>query len=369
MGVLMFLVILSIVGVVGIASVGILNQPQFGKIPSGERLERIERSPHYKDGHFQNETPTVTMTKDKGTLSAWWDFLVQDHPSTIPDSGQIKVIKTDLSKLDKNQDLILWFGHSSYMIQAAGKRILVDPVFFAGAPFQFINKAFPGTQIYAPSDIPDIDYLVITHDHYDHLDYETVTQIKDRVSHVITGLGVGSHLEYWGYPKSKLTELDWGEAAEFSDGTKFHCLPARHFSGRSLFQTKTLWASFVLETPSGKIYIGGDSGYDKHFAHIGKAFPDLDFAILENGQYNENWANIHTLPSELPQIAGDLNAKRYMTVHNSKFKLSTHRWDEPIKNAEALREKGFDVIIPTIGEPVEWKKAIVAPEQNKTVEN
>ncbi len=359
----MFLVILSIVGVVGIASIGILNQPQFGKIPSGERLERIEKSPHYKNGHFQNEIPTVTMTQDKGMLSAMWDFLFKDYPNTIPDSGQIKVIKTDLLHLDKNQDLIIWFGHSSYMIQAAGKRILVDPVFFAGAPFQFINKAFPGTQIYKPEDLPDIDFLIITHDHYDHLDYETVPKIKNRVSHVVTALGVGSHLEYWGYPVNKLTELDWGESASFSDGFKIHCLPARHFSGRSLFQTKTLWASFVLETPSGNIYIGGDSGYGPHFAHIGKQFPNLDLAILENGQYNENWANIHTLPQELPLIAKDLNAKRYMTVHNSKFKLSTHSWNEPQKNAEALLENGFDVIMPSIGEVLEWKNAIVPPEQ------
>ena len=367
----MFLVILSIVGVVGIAGIGILNQPQFGKIPSGERLERIEKSPNYKDGHFQNETQTTMMAKNKGTLSIWWDFLFKEHPNTVPDSGQIKVIKTDLSKLDKNKDLIIWFGHSSYMIQAAGKRILVDPVFFAGAPFQFINKAFPGTQIYTPEDIPDIDFLIITHDHYDHLDYETVPKIKDRVNHVVTGLGVGSHLEYWGYPANKLTELDWDESESFADGFKIYCLPARHFSGRSLFQTKTLWASFVLETPSGKIYIGGDSGYGPHYARIGKQFPDLDLAILENGQYDENWANIHTLPQELPLIAKDLNAKRYMTVHNSKFKLANHSWDAPLKNAEALRQKGFDVMTPTIGEILEWKKAIVAPESKpaKTVEN
>ena len=363
----MLLVILSIVGVIGIAGVGILNQPQFGKNPSGERLERIEKSPHYKEGHFQNETPTTMMTTDKGMLSIWWDFLFKNYPNTVPDSGQIQIIKTDLSKLDKNQDLILWFGHSSYLIQAAGKRYLVDPVFYAGAPFQFINKAFPGTQVYTPEDIPDIDFLIISHDHFDHLDYKTVTQIKDRVGHVVTGLGVGSHLEYWGYSANKLTELDWNESASFADGIQIHCLPARHFSGRSLFQTKTLWASFVLETPSGKIYIGGDSGYGTHFARIGTQFPNLDLAILENGQYDENWANIHTLPRELPLIAKDLNAKRYMTVHNSKFKLANHSWDEPLKNAEALRSQGFDVLMPTIGEAVEWKKAIVSPEQ-KTVE-
>jgi len=359
----MFLVVLSIVGVIGIAGVGILNQPQFGKIPSGERLERIEKSPNYKDGHFQNEIPTTMMIKEKSMLSIWWDLFFKNHPNTIPDSGQIPLIKTDLSKLDKNQNLIIWFGHSSYMIQAAGKRILVDPVFFAGAPFQFINKAFPGTQVYTPEDIPEIDFLIITHDHYDHLDYETVPKIKDRVKHVITGLGVGSHLEYWGYPANKLTELDWNESASFDGEFQIHCLPTRHFSGRSLFQTKTLWASFVIETPSGKIYIGGDSGYGPHFAQIGQKFPGIDLAILENGQYDKNWSNIHTLPQELPLVAKDLNAKRFMTVHNSKFKLANHSWDEPKKNAENLRSQGFDVLMPTIGEVVEWKKAIVSPEQ------
>lgn len=352
----MLLVILSVVGIIGVAGVGILNQPQFGKIPSGERLERIEKSPHYKDGHFQNETETTTMTGKEGMVESMWDFLFKDYPNTVPDSGEIPVVKTDLSKLDRSGNWIVWFGHSSYLVQAAGKRFLVDPVFFSGAPFQFIDKPFPGTDVYGPDDMPEVDVLVITHDHYDHLDYKTVPAIEGKVNGVVTPLGVGSHLEYWGYPAQKIHELDWGDTLDFGEGFKIRCFPTRHFSGRSLFQTKTLWASFVIETPAGKIYVGGDSGYGEHFARIGKAVPGLDFAILENGQYNKDWANLHTLPEELPKVAADLGAKRYMTVHHSKFKLSTHPWNAPLENEKELSKQGFDVVIPQIGEVVEWKK-------------
>lgn len=157
----MFLIVLSIVGVIGITGVGILNQPQFGKIPSGKRLERIEKSPNYKDGHFQNQEPTVTMTGDEGSFQALLHFLFKKYPNTVPDSGQIPAIRTNLKNLDRNKDLFVWFGHSSYLLQLSGKRILVDPVFYAGAPFEFINKPFPGTDIYKPEDMPDIDYLII----------------------------------------------------------------------------------------------------------------------------------------------------------------------------------------------------------------
>lgn len=351
----MFFVILSIVGVVGITGLGVLNLPQFGKIPSGERLERIQKSPHYQNGHFVNEHETPTMTGDKNFASSLFDFFFKKYPNAVPDSGEIPVVKTDLAKLDRKENIIVWFGHSSYLVQAAGKRFLIDPVFHAGAPFEFIDRPFPGTDIYTPEDMPDFDILIITHDHYDHLDYKTVKPLEPRVPRVVTGLGVGSHLEYWGYPKEKISELDWGESLDLGNGFKIHCFPTRHFSGRSVFQNRTLWASFVIETPEGNIYVGGDSGYDTHFAKIGEKFPGIDFAILENGQYNKDWAKIHTLPDELPKVAHDLNAKRYMTVHNSKFKLSTHDWNEPLKNAQALREKGFDVLTPKIGEPARWK--------------
>ena len=208
-----------------------------------------------------------------------------------------------------------------------------------------------------PDDMPDIDYLVISHDHWDHLDYNTVKKLKDRIGAVICPLGVGEHFEYWGFDKERLIELDWNEDANLAPGFMIHCLPARHFSGRRLTANQSLWASFLLEAPSQKIYIGGDGGYDTHYAEIGNRFPGIDLAILENGQYNEEWSLIHLMPQYMAQTARDLKAKRVLTVHHSKYALAKHRWDEPLKNAEEMKNKdSLNVLIPEIGEVVALEK-------------
>jgi len=235
-----------------------------------------------------------------------------------------------------------------------GKRFLVDPVLKgAASPVWFINRPFKGTQVYKPEDIPEIDYLIISHDHFDHLDYGTIERIKDRVGKVICGLGAGQHLERWGFAPQQLVELDWNEEAGLDDGFRVYCLPARHWSGRELKSSQSLWASYLLAMPSRKIYIGGDSGYDTHFAEIGERFSDIDLAILENGQYNQTWRYIHTLPEELMPTFRDLKAKRLFTVHHSKFALAKHPWDEPLKNVAAFAERDSVVLIqPMIGEVV-----------------
>jgi L-ascorbate metabolism protein UlaG (beta-lactamase superfamily) len=265
-------------------------------------------------------------------------------------------VKTDLRGLDPSKNLIVWFGHSSYLIQVDGKRILVDPVFFKASPVSFINRAFPGTKIYKPEDMPDIDYLVITHDHWDHLDYKTVKRLRHRVGTVICPLGVGSNLEYWGYPLGKIKEMDWYEDSSDSSFV-FHCLPTRHFSGRGLTPNKTLWASYLLETPSMKIFIGGDGGYDGRYLRIWKKFPGIDLAILENGQYNQSWKYIHTMPEYLDREVHELGATSVMTVHHSKYALAMHPWDEPLKNELKLaQDTTIHVLIPTIGKPMKIGK-------------
>jgi L-ascorbate metabolism protein UlaG (beta-lactamase superfamily) len=251
----------------------------------------------------------------------------------------------------------VWFGHSSYFIQIDGKKILVDPVLSGHAsPFSFSIKAFKGTDVYSANDIPDIDYLFISHDHWDHLDFETMLALKPKIKKVFCGLGTGEHLEYWGYKKSSITEMDWNEKIIPDSGFIVCTFPARHFSGRGIKRNQTLWSSFVLQTPTMNIFIGGDGGYDKHFAEIGKTFGTIDLAILENGQYNKNWKYIHMLPDEIGNTFRDLNAKRFFTVHNSKFKLSTHPWDEPLIKITALsKESNFPLITPMIGEQVNLK--------------
>ena len=239
-------------------------------------------------------------------------------------------------------------------MQLEGKRILVDPVFYVASPVSFINKPFKGTDVYYPEDMPDIDYLIITHDHWDHLDYKTIVELRPRIGKGICALGVGEHFEYWKFDKKKIVELDWNENESLDPGLTVHCLPARHFSGRGLTPNRTLWASFLLETPSQKIYIGGDGGYDSRFEVIGERFPNIDLAILENGQYNDDWKYIHLMPQYMSRAAKDLKAKKILTVHHSKYALSKHRWDEPLKNARNMQADSLDVLIPRIGEVVNW---------------
>ncbi len=345
-------IVLSVFFILGDAGVLFLSQEKFGRLPHGKRLERIKQSPNYDGKQFVNEVETVTMTGDKGALAIWKDFLFGDNVQRVPDTA-LTVVKTDLKALPADRDWIVWFGHSSYLLNLSGKKILVDPVFYQGSPVSFVNKMFKGTDVYKPADMPDIDFLVITHDHWDHLDYEAVTELSPRVKQVVTGLGVGEHFEYWGYAAEKLVELDWWESAELSDGFKVTATPARHFSGRDLRQNRTLWASFLFNTPRRTIWIGGDTGYGPHFAKVGEKFPGIDLAILENGQYNKDWAFVHTMPEFLGKAMTELNASRYMTVHHSRFCLSKHSYTEPLDNArKAAQESGKPVLMPTMGEVV-----------------
>lgn len=329
--------------------IAFINQPSFGRLPRGERLERIKRSPNYRDGEFKNLHPTVLMTSQANRVQAMWSFLFGEKTGIVPENP-VPVIKTDLKNLPE-EDCMVWFGHSSYLLQLSGKKILVDPVFYTGSPLTFVNKPFPGTDIYKPEDMPDIDYLIISHDHWDHLDYRTVKQLRSRIGRVICPLGVGEHFEYWGFEPGRLVEMDWGECRQLTDGFTVSCFPSRHFSGRGLTANQTLWASFLLDTPSSKVYIGGDGGYDAHFADIGKQHRDIDLAILENGQYNEAWRYIHTMPRQLEQAVRDVGARKTVTVHHSKFALARHPWDEPLHNVERLMQHdSLHVACPVIGE-------------------
>ena len=341
---------ISIIAVVAGVVVLFMNQKSFGRLPQGERLERIKRSPNYKNGEFKNQHETILMTSNGGRLKGLWNFIFRKDESLRP-STAISTIKTDLHKININENAIVWFGHSSYLIQMDGKRILVDPVFCVASPVAFVNKPFKGTDIYQPEDMPDIDYLIITHDHWDHLDYHTVMQLKERIGKVICPLGVGEHFEYWGFKNDRIVELDWSESSVLNPDFTIHCLPARHFSGRGLKANQSLWASFLMESPSQTIYIGGDGGYDTHFAEIGKRYPDIDLAIIENGQYNEDWRYIHLMPKYMEQVVKDLNPKKVLTVHHSKYALAKHPWNEPIKNAIRMKKDlSMEVLIPKIGE-------------------
>lgn len=333
-----------------------VRQERFGRKASGERLQRIRESPHFKKGKFQNLSHTPSLTEGYNLPGVILEFMFKRNANRNPQS-MIPSLKTDLLSIPLDRDVLVWFGHSSYYIQLDGKHMLVDPVFSGNAsPLANSNKAFPGSDVYAPSDIPALDYLFITHDHYDHLDHETVLQLRTKVKKVICGLGVGAHLEHWGYAASMIIEKDWDETIELEEGFTVHTTPARHFSGRGFIRNTTLWSSYVLQTPSMKLFLGGDSGYDSHFKKIGDTYGPFDLAILENGQYDIKWKYIHALPEEVLQAASELKAKRVLPVHSGKFAMANHAWDEPLKKVTELNKSmNIPLLTPMIGEVINLK--------------
>jgi L-ascorbate metabolism protein UlaG (beta-lactamase superfamily) len=271
--------------------------------------------------------------------------------------------------LDPEKDVLVWFGHSSYFMQIDGKKMLVDPVFSGNAsPFSFAVKSFKGSDIYSVEDFPSIDYLFITHDHWDHLDYKTVKKLKAKVGKIFTGLGTGAHFEHWGFDPKSIIELDWNENTIPDNGFTVTYTPGRHFSGRGFKRNQSIFGAFVLQTPNKKVFIGGDSGYDTHFAKIGEEHGPFDLALLECGQYNEYWKYIHMMPEQTVQAAIDLKAKTMMPVHWAKFTLALHAWDESIVMATKEAQRlAVPIIHPMIGELVdlndfgsqtEWWKGI-----------
>lgn len=331
-----------------------------GKKPSGQRLERIKNSPNYKDGSFQNVRPTPQLREGASMLSISLNFFLKKKPSDVKPSKLMTSIRTDLVQLADQDPTLVWFGHSSYLIKYRGKNILVDPVFSGHAsPIPPFVKAFDGTDAYTANDMPFIDLLIITHDHYDHLDYQTVMALKDKIGHIYTTLGVGEHLESWGFDSAKITEFDWWQSEKFSEQLKVTATPARHFSGRSLERSTTLWASFVLELDQYKIFIGGDSGYDDQFQEIGKKFGPFDIAMVECGQYNPDWPYIHMFPEQTAQAGIDLKTKVLFPVHWGKFILSDHAWTDSIERVQkAAKLQNLKLATPRIGEPIILHKSI-----------
>lgn len=341
-----------IAGIIAIATVIFLNTERFGRHPSGEDLKEIAQSKNYKDGSFQNILTTPMLSEGVGYYEVLKEFFFSSKPKEP--SSNIPSSKTDLKKLNPEENVLVWMGHSTYFMQLDGKTILVDPVLSGYAsPLFFTTKAFKGTDIYTVEDFPAIDYLFLTHDHWDHMDYNTLKELKPKIKKVITGLGNGSHIKRWGFSQETIVEGDWYDSIVLDTGFTAHVTPARHFSGRGFTRGKTLWASFVISSKSANIYLGGDSGYGPHFKEIGNKFGPFDLAILENGQYDEKWKNIHMLPGEQLLAAADLGATSILPVHAAKFTLANHDWNEPLeKISKASKSSDLRIITPKIGDKV-----------------
>ena len=329
------IIILAILLLLVVAVVVVLNHPAFGRRMSKERKTRIEASPNWRNGMFQNQIPTPQLTGNTNWFSAVRKMLKGEN--RVP-KEPIQAVKTDLKSLPTDKDWLVWFGHSSYLFCLDGKRYLVDPLLKMEFPVSVMMHPFKGTDIYTPEDMPEIDYLIVTHEHWDHLDYATLRDLKDKVKHVVCPLGVAEYLEYWGYDPRRIIEMDWYETFNYQLST-INCLPTRHFSNRMFKRDQTLWASFMVEVGERKVYVGGDGGYDNRFKQIRERFGQVDLAIMENGQYNENWANIHLMPADLEKAILDLQAKQVFTVHHDKFSLAPHAWTEPDSMAHAIAER------------------------------
>lgn len=334
---------------VGITAYAYLQHPKFGSLPTAD----FRQSSNWVNGQFQNLEPDPVVQIDEQDRKGWVDLFFGPKNDRTP-PGPVPSERTDLHSLDPASDIVVWMGHSSFYIQLAGKRILIDPVLSANAsPVPLTNLPFVGSTPFTVEDIPDIDYLLISHDHWDHLDYPTVKALQDRIGTVIAGLGVGEHFRSWGFEEARIKEADWGSTITLGDEVTVHVLPARHYSGRGLKRNQSMWVSYALESTGRKLYFSGDSGYGKHFKGIGDTFGGFDLVLLDSGQYNEQWRQTHMMPEDAVQAADDLRAKAMLPAHIGKFSISFHPWSEPFNRLLAASEgKSWRLVTPLIGQAV-----------------
>jgi L-ascorbate metabolism protein UlaG (beta-lactamase superfamily) len=314
----------------------------------------MNQSSNFKNGKFENLEPTPVMIQKNSMFSTMWEWIKG------PENGTPDIVETN--KFNKQEFLFLadssfkitWFGHSSVLINMGGKVILTDPVFNTYAsPIPYFNKSFKYSNPIIASDLPDVDYLLISHDHYDHLDRKTIQDLDEKVKMYYVPLGVDAHLKRWGVNSEKIVVADWWDEFKIDENLIFASTPARHFSGRGFNRNSTLWCSWVIKSNEGSVYFGADSGYGKHFKMIGEKYGPFDLTMIECGQYNENWANIHAMPEQSVQAHIDLKGEKMMTIHWSKFQLSLHSWTEPIERARAEAQRlNVELMEPQIGDVV-----------------
>ena len=288
------------------------------------------------------------------TAGIFWDFVFNKPARTTPNQPLPTQRLTPADLLAMADNSVIRLGHSALLFKLNGAFWLTDPMLSDYAsPIPYVGpRRFQAAPI-AIDQLPPIKGVILSHDHYDHLDYATIRAIADRVEHFVAPLGVGDRLIKWGIPAEKVQQFDWWQETEI-DGIRLIATPAQHFSGRTLFDAnRTLWCSWAIIAGSTRIFFGGDSGYFDGFRRIGERFGPFDLALLESGAYNKNWAAIHMQPEETVQAFLDLNGKSLITIHNAAFDLSMHAWDEPLNRiADLAASHNIPLHTPRIGEPV-----------------
>ena len=340
-----------------------LRPAAFGADPSGERLARIRRSPHFKDGVFQNPGGNTNVRPSGGTMREMGkSYLDKEQRALRAPNGVLPVHATTLADLAKPAATglrLTWMGHSSVLAEIDGHRVLFDPVWGERcSPFPFA-----GPKRLHPAPLPiaalgPVDVVVISHDHYDHLDMPTIKALADTDTLFAVPLGVGAHLEHWGVSPDRLRELDWHEETKVG-GLTLTATPARHFCGRGLRNTQhTLWASWVVAGDEHRIYHSGDTGYFEGFKDIGAAHGPFDATMIQIGAYSEFWPDIHMTPEEGMRAHLDLQGGQphgvLLPIHWGTFNLALHPWAEPGEwTADEGEAVGQAVATPRPGEPFE----------------
>ena len=347
----LMLVIAGLVVLSVLAGAAYLQHPKFGDSPKGSALKKISRSDNYQRGQFQNQIETPLFREGESFLSVITGNLRSPGQNLRP-QNPVPSETPDFSALDKSQDLVVWLGHSSYFVQLHGLRILIDPVFSGNAaPLPSVNKAFRGSTAFTAEAMPPIDYLLITHDHWDHLDYPSIQALQSKVQRVVTGLGMGAHFRAWGFSEEQIVEGDWYDSVALSGTVALHIAPARHYSGRALSRNQTLWVGLVLTTADQRLYFSGDTGYGPHFVELADRFGDFDFVALDLGQYDARWPYIHMTPDQAVVAAEELGAGYLLPAHVGRFSLARHDWRAPFERVRELSEsKSFELLTPVIGQ-------------------
>ena len=353
----MLYIVLSLITLLIIIGVLFINlSPQFGGVASKQQQELFSKSKHYKDGKFLNNGGVKMEMSFKDSFKAMW-VLFKSNSKAEPNKN-ITVQKIDSITIANynSKTRFIWFGHSTFLLQIKGKNLLIDPMFGnVPAPNPLLgNKRFSNKLPIEIEKLPSIDAVLITHDHYDHLDYESIQKLKDKVNIFYTPLGIGIHLLKWGVEKERIIELDWWQEIKFEELT-IRCTPAQHFSGRGISdREKTLWCSWIIQSDDENLFFSGDSGYAPHFKEIGDKYGPFDFAFMECGQYNDLWPLVHMYPEETAQAGLDVKAKKMMPIHWGAFKLASHSWTDPVERiSKKAKELNIDLVIPKIGESIE----------------
>ncbi|MDO4228043.1 MBL fold metallo-hydrolase [Neisseria sp.] len=329
--------------------------PVFGGKPDAASLAKIRKSPHFNGKTFENLEPTQLSTAapdaEPFSITDWAVSMINPPPGRFPARPLPSEFRGFASDVLKNNHFA-WLGHATVLMNMEGKTILTDPVFHRASPLSFFGgKPFDMTHNFTADDMPALDAVLISHDHYDHLDYRAIQALNAKTKHFYVPLGVKAHLQRWGVAEGKITELDWHEHAGLGS-LKFTLVPARHFSGRRLNgREETLWGAWVITSPGLNVLFGADSGYGKHFADIGRRYGGFDLVMLDNGAYDKGWAQIHMMPEQVARAGEDLNAETVMPIHWAKFDLGLHHWKDPIERfTRATRGKPYRTATPKLGE-------------------